>query len=293
MTWLYFSLAAATFESLRDVFSKIIINKGSQPLDEYLVAWALRAFTLIIYIPLILFSRQPIPIIGQDFWWALLADAALSTVGGILYMRALRIGDISLTIPLMGFSPLFLVIASPFTLHELPSNTQIIGIILICFGVYVLNLSPKQNNLFAPLLSLINTQASRLMITVAALWALTTSFDKIGAKNSSPLFFSAALYSCTALMMLPIVVVYSSQWVSKLKKNFFNLSLLGSLKAVDMWFHVTAIGLTVAANSVAVRQTSLLMSIGLGYYVFKEKNIKERLLGGLIMMIGVFLLSFS
>ncbi|MBE9055368.1 hypothetical protein [Sphaerospermopsis sp. LEGE 08334] len=42
MTWLYFSLAAATFESLRDVLSKVVTNKGNQPLDEYLVAWALR-----------------------------------------------------------------------------------------------------------------------------------------------------------------------------------------------------------------------------------------------------------
>jgi uncharacterized membrane protein len=88
MTWLYFSLAAATFESLRDVFSKIVTNKGDRPLDEYLVAWGLRAFTLIIYIPWLLLSPEPIPDIGKDFWWALLADATLSTVGGILYMRA-------------------------------------------------------------------------------------------------------------------------------------------------------------------------------------------------------------
>ena len=112
MTWLYFSLAAATFESLRDVLSKVVTNKGDQPLDEYVVAWALRAFTLIIYIPWLLLSPNPVPVIGKDFWWALLADATLSTIGGILYIRALRFGDISLTIPLMGFSPLFLAIAS-------------------------------------------------------------------------------------------------------------------------------------------------------------------------------------
>ncbi|WP_442867130.1 EamA family transporter, partial [Aphanizomenon sp. CS-733/32] len=153
MIWLYFSLAAATFESLRDVFSKVVTNKSDRPLDEYLVAWGLRAFTLIIYIPWLLLSPQPIPNIGKDFWWALLADATLSTVGGILYMRALRLGDLSLTVPLMGFSPLFLVIASPFTLGELPNNIQIIGISLVCLGAYFLNLKPKENNYFAPLLS--------------------------------------------------------------------------------------------------------------------------------------------
>lgn len=291
MSWLYFSFAAAFFESHRDVFSKIITNKGNQPLDEYLVAWALRAFTLIIYLPWLLLSPNPIPTIGQDFWWALLADATLSTIGGILYMRALRFGDISLTIPLMGFSPLFLVIASPFLLNEFPSRVQFLGILLICLGAYFLNLNPKENNYFAPLKSLITTQSSRLILIVAFLWALTTSFDKIGAKNSSPLFFSASLYFCTALMSFPIVIVCSPNWFSKLKVNLAKLILLGGLKAVDMWCHVMAISSTVAANSVAVKQSSLLMSVGYGYFLFHEKNIKQRFFGCLIIVIGVCLLS--
>ncbi|MFM9158013.1 MAG: EamA family transporter, partial [Dolichospermum sp.] len=112
-------------------------------------------------------------------------------------MRALRFGDISLTIPLMGFSPLFLAIASPLILNEFPAKTQLIGILLICFGAYFLNLKPKENNYLAPLKSLMTTQSSQLMLIVAFLWSLTTSFDKIGAKNSSPLFFSASLYFCT------------------------------------------------------------------------------------------------
>lgn len=291
MTWLSFSFAAAFFESLRDVFSKVITNKGNQPLDEYLVAWALRAFTLIIYLPWLLLSPNPIPNIGQDFWWALLADAALSTIGGILYIRALRFGDISLTIPLMGFSPLFLVIASPFILHEFPSKVQLIGILLICLGAYCLNLNPKEGNYLTPLKSLITTPSSRLMLIVAFLWALTTSFDKIGAKNSSPLFFSASLYFCTALMSLPIVMIYSPNWLSKLKINFAKLMLLGGLKAIDMWCHVMAIASTVAANSVAVKQSSLLMSVGYGYFLFHEKNIKQRFFGCIIIVIGVCLLS--
>jgi uncharacterized membrane protein len=291
MAWLYFSLAAASFESLRDVFSKVITNKRNQSLDEYLIAWALRAFTLIIYLPWLLLSPNPIPIIGKDFWWALLADATLSTIGGILYMRALRFGDISLTVPLMGFSPLFLVIASPFILNEFPSKVQCLGILLICFGAYFLNLKPKENNYLAPLTSLINTPSSRLMLVVAFLWALTTSFDKIGAKNSSPLFFSASLYFCTAIMTLPIVMVYSPNWLSKLKVNLAKLTLLGSLKALDMWCHVMAISSTVAANSVAVKQSGLLMSVGYGYFLFHEKNIKQRFFGCTIIVIGVCLLS--
>lgn len=238
-----------------------------------------------------LLSPNPVPDIGKDFWWALLADATLSTIGGILYIRALRFGDISLTIPLMGFSPLFLAIASPLILNEFPAKPQLIGILLICFGGYFLNLKPKENNYLAPLKYLMTTQSSQLMLIVSFFWALTTSFDKVGATNSSPLFFSASLYFCTAIMTLPIVILCSPNWFSKLKSNFYKLVLLGSLKAVDMWCHVMAIASTVAANSVAVKQTSLLMTVGYGYFLFHEKNIRHRLLGCIIIIVGVCVLS--
>jgi drug/metabolite transporter (DMT)-like permease len=58
----------------------------------------------------LLLSPNPVPANGKDFWWALLADAVLSIIGGILYVRASSFGEISLTVPLMGFSPLFLAI---------------------------------------------------------------------------------------------------------------------------------------------------------------------------------------
>jgi drug/metabolite transporter (DMT)-like permease len=60
-----------------------------------------------------------------------------------------------------------------------------------------------------------------------------------------------------------------------------------------MWCHVTAVGLTVAANSVAVRQTSLLMGVGFGYLIFKEKNIRTRFFGSAIMVLGICLLTLS
>jgi drug/metabolite transporter (DMT)-like permease len=120
---------------------------------------------------------------------------------------------------------------------------------------------------------------------------LTTSFDQIVAKNSSPLFFSASLYFCTALISLPIVVIFSPNWLSKLKANFAKLTLLGSLKALDMWFHVMAITSTVAANSVAVKQSGLLMSVGYGYFLFHEPNAKQRVLGCIVILAGVSLLS--
>ena len=198
-------------------------------------------------------------------------------------------------IKLMGFSPLFLAIASPLILNEFPAKPQLIGILLICFGAYFLNfnlnLKPKENNYLAPLKSLMTTQSSQLMLIVAFLWALTSSFDKVGATNSSPLFFSASLYFCTAIMTLPIVILCSPNWFSKLKSNFYKLVLLGSLKAVDMWCHVMAIASTVAANSVAVKQTSLLMTVGYGYFLFHEKNIRQRLLGCIIIIVGVCVLS--
>jgi uncharacterized membrane protein len=42
---------------------------------------------------------------------------------------------------------------------------------------------------------------------------------------------------------------------------------------------------------IAVKRTSLIYSTILGYLFFKEKNIRQRLIGVIIIVIGVFLIA--
>jgi len=55
--------------------------------------------------------------------------------------------------------------------------------------------------------------------------------------------------------------------------------------------HFYAIEIAKVAYMIAVKRTILIYSTILGYLFFKEKNIRQRLIGVIIIVIGVFLIA--
>ena len=43
---------------------------------------------------------------------------------------------------------------------------------------------------------------------------------------------------------------------------------------------------------IAVKRTSVIMTSLFGFFLFKEKGVKERLAGTILMVLGVFILAF-
>jgi uncharacterized membrane protein len=107
-----YPLLSALFESLKDVSSKM----GLKDMDEYIVTWAFGIFALpYLALPFIFIS---IPPIGNQYWTALLIDGALNVIATILQLKAIKSSDLSLTIPLLAFTP-----PIPFTSISLNSRT--------------------------------------------------------------------------------------------------------------------------------------------------------------------------
>jgi uncharacterized membrane protein len=58
-------------------------------------------------------------------------------------------------------------------------------------------------------------------------------------------------------------------------------------------FQMTAINLTLVSYVISIKRTSVIMSVLFGYFIFKEKGLKERLTGTSIMVIGVLSIALS
>ena len=108
MIYLGFAFLTALFESLKDLSGKF----GLDRLDEFFIAWAMSALALPLLLPILLITG--IPDLNATFWKAILVGGFLNAVSLVLYMRAIRMSDLSVTIPMITFTPMFLLITSPF-----------------------------------------------------------------------------------------------------------------------------------------------------------------------------------
>jgi uncharacterized membrane protein len=286
MLWLILSILTALFQSLKDVFSKI----GLKSVDEYITSFALSFFTVIFLSPFLFYTK--IPPIKNIFWLALLVNGILNVLASIFYMKAIKTSDLSLSAPMLTFTPLFLLLTSPIMVGEFPKLLNIVGIVLIVIGSYVLNIQESHKGFFAPLKAILHQKGPRFMLCVALIFSLTSNLDKIGVQSSSPLFWGISVNVFICITILPIIIYKIKKYKYNIS-DFVKLFPLGFFNGLTLLCQLSALKLTLVTYVISIKRTSALMCVFWGYLIFKEKGLKERALGAIIMIIGVFFIALS
>ncbi|WP_373535939.1 EamA family transporter [Microcoleus sp.] len=289
MTWLIFGILTAFFEAIKDVFSKQNLKKN----DEYVVAWSLASFSAVFLTPLLFFIKIPQlnPQLNPQFWIALSIGGSINAVTAILYIKAIKLSDLSLTVPLVALTPLFMLLTSPLIVGEYPNFFDYIGIFLIVTGSYLLNIKEKSQGYLAPFKALLHQPGPKLMLIVAFLWSITSNFDKIGVQNSSPIFWLFSLFTTMSLLLLPVLLNKTPNPSRKIMQQLPMLATMGFVNALGVIFQMQALTMTLVVQVIAVKRTSVLMGVLFGHFIFKEKDIQQRLLGSAIMIVGVFFIT--
>jgi drug/metabolite transporter (DMT)-like permease len=285
LIWLILGILTAFFEAVKDVFSKQNLKKS----DEYVVAWSLSFFSVIFLLPWVLYTG--IPQLNSQFAIALLIGGSINAVTTILYIKAIKVSDLSLTVPLVALTPLFMLFTSPLIVGEYPKLFDYIGILLIVAGSYLLNIKEKSQGYLAPFKALLKEPGPKFMLIVAFLWSITSNFDKIGVQNSSPIFWLFSLFGTMSVLLLPILLHKTPNPSRKILNQLPMLATMGFFNAVGVLCQMQALTLTLVVQVIAIKRTSVLMGVLFGHFIFKEQDIQQRLLGAGIMVLGVFFIS--
>jgi drug/metabolite transporter (DMT)-like permease len=281
-TWVLLSIISAFTLATSDALTKKALTDS----NEYLVAW----FRLLFSLPLLLFLYifVPIPKLDMEFYKAFALALPLEIIAMVLYIKALRISPLSLTLPFLALTPVFLIIISYLIIGEKVSFQGSMGIIFLAAGSYTLNIHEMQRGIFEPFKAIVKEKGSFLMVGVALIYSVTSSLGKMAIVHSSPLFFGVTYFIAVTVIFAPIAL-----WMGKTELKSFiaggqvkGLFFPGIFYSVMIASHMIAISLTKVAYMISLKRTSLLIGVMYGYFFFKEKNIGERLSGVVLMLIG-------
>ena len=176
--WILFASLNPVSEAIRSYFAK----KASSDVDPILISWANNFLPVLIFTPGLFFIDLKF---SAEFWAAFLATGIINSFVTIIYMKAISLGDISEVMPMLSFTPLFLLFTSPIIVGEFPNAYGFIGVILVVLGSYLLNVDLRSRKYFAPIKALVKNKGSRLMLLVSFIWSLTANFDKLSIQYSS------------------------------------------------------------------------------------------------------------
>ncbi len=254
----------------------------------YTVTWGL------IVLPLpwaaILLAHQGLPSVGESFFLAALASVVLNMVAVTLQVTAMSIAPLSTTVPFLALTPLFMLATSVIVLRETPDAKGLAGVLLVAVGAYTIHLERMRDGILEPLRAIVTERGSRLMLLVALLWSWSAVLDKVAVLNSSPAFYTSFFCAAFGVLYAPFLIL-GIRKTPLTPAAIPRLFLLGAFGAAMILSQFTAIELTIASYVIAIKRAGIVLSVILGYFFFKEKHLRARLAGALLMTLGVILIS--
>ena len=284
MIWVLFVVLSGFADAVMFAVMKKLKNAN----DSVLV-WIQYGFALP-FLLLLLYFAYPKHIIYSVYWVAFI-NGIILLVSTYLMVKAIHNGDLSSSMPMLSFTPLFLVVNSYLFLGELPTLHGFIGIVLIVLGAFIINVKDFRNGFTAPFRSLVINKGSLYCIIVAFMWSITANLFKIGILGSNPVYYSMLVYFVISVMMIPILGFKFRDSIRDIKSNFALLSILGIASAVMVVLSSYSMLNAIVPYVIAIKRSSVVFSIFFGYYMFKEKNIKPALIGAIIILAGGILIT--
>jgi drug/metabolite transporter (DMT)-like permease len=285
MNWFFVALGCAFLTACSDAISKRIMWEN----DEWTTGAVTLGISAIILAPLLLF--QDLKPISLELILLIFISLPVEISGYYLFLSAIKMADLSLTLPLLAFTPVLTILTAALLLGESVSWMGAIGIALVTAGAYLLNGDLVNRGLLAPIAAIFSTSGCRRMLLVAFLWAFTSTLGKKGILLYGAIPYGTVLVICIAVTLIWIAFLRSGQGIGTRnfsKRNMMVFIIGGLLMAGAQITHFISLNLAPVAYMISVKRLSLVFGVILGRVFFREENTRYRLIGAVIMVLGIF-----
>lgn len=227
-----------------------------------------------------------IPVLQPGYWPIFAWILPLTMIAVIFHFRAIYSSPLSLTMPFLAFTPVFVIITGHVLLGETLGIQGIGGILLVVAGGYVLNLDSTSSGWLAPIKAIGNEPGSLYMLVAASLYGLCAVGGKMLVLRSSPWFAGIFFFLIFDIALVGMLLLTRRTTLKQLCRKPGKGIVAGVVVVTEIIAHHLAISLVHAAYMVAIKRLAGIFAVGYGWLWFREANIRCRLLGTAIMTAG-------
>ena len=264
-----------------NVFQKQLTAGGSHPLVVNFISYCTLALICIFFSFNISWRNLP-----QQFWLYATLGGIVGALGNGFLVKALHKGELSVLGPINAFKSVIAIITGIFLLGEIPNVWGIAGIGLIIYGSYFVLDTPEEKFSW----SLLKKPEIRFRIWAMVLTAIEAVFVKkvILASSTGIAFISWCWFG--AFFSLLLLFAYRIQLSTEIRKT--SVPDLGKYLLLIICIGTMQFTTNYAFDHIPVGyalslfQLSILISVLFGRHFFDEQNIRKKLLGSAIMIVG-------
>ena len=278
---IFFLIVRIISNPIANVFQKKLSSIISSFVINLYTYFILSCFSIAIFYKKINFSQ-----FNAEFYFLVLSAGLLCALGTVCLIKAVNIGELSVIGPINSYKSIVGLFFAIFLLKEIPSLLAMIGILLIIWGCKFIFETTEDGfsfNIF-----------KRKDIQLRFLALVLTGFEAVILKK---IILISSIEICFLFWCLT-GLFWSYFFVLILKKNIF---IKNKFSLFQILFIALCLGLMQYSTNyifnnmnvgyaLSLFQLSTIVTVILGYKVFREKNLRKKLIGSLIMILGSVLI---
>jgi drug/metabolite transporter (DMT)-like permease len=282
-------IARIVTNPLSNVFQKRLTQRSADPL--FIIA-ATYALLTVMVLPLL--ATSPLGGLGPIFWANMSIAVLLAVAGNAILVYALRSTDLSILGPINAYKAVLSLVLAAVLIGEVPTAFGLLGVALIVVGSFlVIDREPGQprSSAFRQF-----TREPGVQLRFAALICSATEavFLKRALLVSSPI----TTFLIWVVVGLPVAAIAAALLLRggiaaemvHLRREWRTYLWLAVTTGLMQLTTLLTFGKLQVGYSLALFQLSTLITVYLGHRVFQERNIRRRLLGSSVMVIGAMLI---
>jgi uncharacterized membrane protein len=289
-----FGLLLAAIMSVTNVMTDVWRKRALEKRDLFPATFWMRvAVATLFCVVLLVRVITGHPIVIRDlptFLMYLVLDVSLITIVMWLYFRALQVSPLSMCIPFLAFTPVFLIPSTYLLLGQKPQAIKLLGVLLIVVGSLAMHRTLFAEGWTAPIKAVIREKGSRYMLLVALLFSITNPLDKKLVDLSDVYVESVAYGLGLVISFFLLARSQGADFAAAARGNFRWIALAGLFDAVSLLFQLASYTYLAVVITVSIKRAGIVLSVLAGWLFFREREITDKVIAASVMFCGVLIL---
>lgn len=288
MSWLFFGILTAVLVTFASITQKKVLFK------EHAMAFVtvLAIINFFVSLPLAFFVNWnflSLEILGLFYVVSIFAAFSF-----LLIAKSLRHMELSAAVPFFVLGPLFTILVAYLLLGETITLFQGIGVLLILFGAYALEI--KGHDFMSPFREFKDSKYIHYMFFSAIIYAFSSTFDRVlmTSYNVEPFAYIPLIHFFIAINMIILLSIFHDGF-KDIELGFHNAGwwiLLVALITVSYRLsQITAISMAAVGLVVSIKRLSILFTILIGGQLYHEHHILKKVIWSSVMVTGVIFIA--
>jgi drug/metabolite transporter (DMT)-like permease len=284
MAWFFLALADAVAWTFVALFQKDCSfgENAIQTAAATSLLWAVLSLLLIPFIK--------IPTEFYIWFWILIAGIIFGTAY-YFSAKAFKYLKVSVASPLFNIGTVIAVLMAVILLGEKLTYLQVIGIVLVIIGTYVLEL--KKGNPLQPFTEIFRSEKVHYVLISTFSYSVLTVLSKYILNFVDPLTFLFTQLLLSGLFILVLVFIKHNGF-RDIKKGFAvhkHMTVVLSTAIIGaMLVDLLALRAGKASLVLPIARVWTLLVVIFGGTFYKEGHLRNRIIATVIMLIGIFII---